>query len=1223
MTVTRRTLLPALALWSLFATLASTAAPAGEGAAPAGEQALRARLDAPLLFVRRHNYLGIHIYDTFYKWRPGGGIYVLENPADPPAEHRIRALIDATSPNTLGAGIYSDPELSYDAKRVLFCYKPEARASTSVYEIGTDGRGLRRLTDPSSCAGGYKGSHGGIHDVSPAYLPDGRIVFTSTRPNGLVPCANEGVDILHVMDANGGGIHPISVNNVNEFDPAVLPDGRVLMGRWEYVDKTALTVQSVWTVFPDGTNETALFANNMVFPEAVLDARPVPGEPHLIAGSCTPHNSPPRGTIAVIDTQAGKNAPGAIYNFDSPDKPTHDRGNSCEPWPLDRNVILYSGQPRGAKRNAILLADRTGRRVTVLADPAIDLHSPMLVRRRPRPAVLSRMPRPERRNGRLYVADIYQGLAGVPRGEVTQLRVIEETSRVSPTPGGSFNQTFLMSAALAWSAKNFLGVVPVEPDGSAHFEVPSGRAIYLQALDADGRIVQSMRTFIQAAPGITRSCVGCHEDKYSAPPPAALTQALRREPSALRPERWGSGFVDYPTMVQPVLDRHCVRCHGGEEGIAAGLDLTGGWTEFFSVSYENLVSRRETQLTASLISGIDCMNGTSLWSARIFPPRSHGSATAPLANVLVGGHKGRIAKLTRPERDLVLAWIDTNGLFHGTWDYSPHGCRLKAWAPTKAALLREMKAAGCSDCHGQGRGALFENDWFNLERPERSRILRAPLAKGEDGHGLALCRDRRIDPAEQRVCLLVGGRYHHAVRPVDSFKRPPAPKAADAARTVVSFASTADPHYEAMLQILRDGRRQALAAPRVDMPGARIIAGAHRQFAPSPLPESLPALSAEMGGDGVVYLSWPGSTETVGLTAEVHRGGSADFEPDANTLLGATTLTACSDAQAPPGLQHYALVFSNDRQRSAPVRSSVEIPTPPPPAVPSNLVAEPGPMQVELRWEPGDDTPAGFAVFRAVGDAEDFERITPEPVATTRWADTAVEAGTKHTYVVRAVSRFGAASGPTAPAAATPLKVSREPTFLASFAKGLTADMPGPRTAKGKAHGGAKLADGCLDLRGGGHVTFAKRGEFDVRPQFSVSCRLRFDKETQMPVVLSCGKWQGTGWFLQRLGGRWRWHVGGFDCDGGRPAIGTWMHVVATFDGRTARLYQDGKQVASRDAPTADLSPWPGALHVGQYGPGPGPQYQLLGRLADLKLHRCALTAGEAAALAREALRPK
>ena len=77
------------------------------------------KLDAPLLFVKRHSYQGIHIYDTFYKWPPGGGgIYILENPSAPKSEHKIRVVIDEASKNSLGKGVYSQPELSWDAKKL-------------------------------------------------------------------------------------------------------------------------------------------------------------------------------------------------------------------------------------------------------------------------------------------------------------------------------------------------------------------------------------------------------------------------------------------------------------------------------------------------------------------------------------------------------------------------------------------------------------------------------------------------------------------------------------------------------------------------------------------------------------------------------------------------------------------------------------------------------------------------------------------------------------------------------------------------------------------------------------------------------------------------------------------------------------------------------------------------------------------------------------------------
>lgn len=797
------------------------------------ESELSKMLDAPLLFVKRHSYTGIHIYDTYYKWPPGGGgIYVLENPSAPQSQWKIRPVIDPSTPGTLGIGVYTDPELSWDATKLLFCFKGEPEGSTSIYEIGIDGSGLRRMTDPTPTCDCYQGRASGQHDIAPAYLPDGRIVFLSTRLSGLVPCNNTGVAILHVMNADGSDIHPISVNNVNEFDPAVLNDGSVVFGRWEYVDKNALTIQSLWTVRPDGTEETSLFANNLVFPEAILDARPVPGS-HLVVGTLAKHNGYPRGSVAFIDPRLGKNNPAAISNLEHPDDPTFDRGESCEPWPLSEDVVLLSGRPAGQARNVIEMMDRGGHRMEVLRDPEIDLHSPMLVRPRPRPPALPDVADRKSETGRFFVQDIYRGLPGVQRGEVKSLRVIEETSRVSASPGSPnpYNQTFLVSAALAFSVKNFLGVVPVDENGSAYFEVPSGRAVYFQALDEDGRLVQSMRSFVQAAPGTTRSCVGCHEYKSTSDARDVHT-TLQRQVSRLQPESWGRGYIDYASMVQPILNEHCVSCHGGEKGIAAGMDLSGGWTEHFNISYENLASRRETQLTAYWIAGIDCMNGTAFWSSQVFLPRGHGSGAAPLADLLVAGHDGHIPGLTRTQRDLLMAWMDTNGLYYGTWDYTKHGYTDLHWNDTKKALLAEMNRADCMKCHADGKQVLyFENDWINLEQPQLSRILRAPLSKDAAGFGLGLCRERKADPRRQRLRLLWNG-YAHAVKPLEQFARQSFVPASTEGLPAIRFSSTDDAHYQRMLTIIRDARKQALDSPRVDMPGADVIAGACRQLSP-------------------------------------------------------------------------------------------------------------------------------------------------------------------------------------------------------------------------------------------------------------------------------------------------------------------------------------------------------------------------------------------------------
>jgi hypothetical protein len=1207
--------------WSCAASTTALAVPA-VAPAPSPPAAVNPTLlkllEAPLLFVKRHSYTGIHIYDTYYKWPPGGGgIYVLENPQAPREQWMIRAVIDPNTRETLGEGVYTHPELSWDATTLLFCFKGQPGGSTRIYEIGIDGTGLRRVADPAPTCINYKGVHSGQHDIAPAYLPDGRIVFLSTRPSGLVPCANGGVSILHIMNADGSQLRPISVNNVNEFDPAVLPDGRILFGRWEYVDKNALTIQSLWTIHPDGTEETALYANNMVFPEAILDARPVP-DSHRIVGTFAKHNAPPRGSIAFVDPRMGKNDPRAIINLEHPGDPTKDTGDSCEPWPLSDSAVVFSGRPAGHKRNVIELMDRAGHRFVLLSDTNICLHSPMLVKARPRPPILPSAVNPAATTGRFFVQDVYRGLQGVERGEVKWLRVIEETSRVSATPGGAnpYNQTFLVSAALAFSAKNYLGIVPVDERGSAYFEAPSGRALYLQALDSDRRLIQSMRTFVQAVPGATRSCVGCHEHKQATTSNERVAPEIARgRPSPLESESWGSGYMDYPSMVQPVLDRHCASCHGGEKGIAAGMDLTGGWTEHFNLSYENLVTRRESQLVADWIAGIDCMNGTAHWSVQLFPPRHHGSGAAPLAKLLLSGHSGYVTNLSRPERDLIFAWIDSNGLYHGSWDYTEAGCAIKEWPATKQRLVAVMEAAGCGKCHGEtNKITYFESDWFNLKDPQLSRILRAPLAKGAGGCGLSLCQDRKVSAQRQRIRLLVEG-YAHAVKPVKEFPRRELAPAATNVPVVASFASTNDTNYQKMLGIIRRGRELALAAPRVDMPGAETVAGACRQFNPPPLPEQAPPLRTTLDEDGVVHLAWEQSAGTIGLAAELHRSSQSDFTPGEKTRLTATPLFHYADASAPAGRQHYALVLGSGPQHSRPAYASVVVPPATPPPAPLALQAAPASCSIRLEWQPLEGRRVSYQVYRRKGGAQDFQKLTEKPVRLAAFTDSGLDSEAPCTYVVRAVDRRGLQSEPSSPVTAS-ARVIKGPIFTAAAEPEGRGVLHDGETLASQMHGNARNLDGVLDFKDGGHFTFPHRSEFELGQPLTVECWVWLDQPGKSPVLVSCGRWREAGWFLQRLGDHWRWHVGGVDCDGGQTETNRWVHLVGAFDGKTLRLFEDGVPVAEAGG-GVNTDTFPGPLHIGQYSGGPSEDFQVKGRLTGVKIYHRPLSAAEVADASR------
>ena len=793
------------------------------------------KLDVPLLFVKRHPYFSPHIYDDYLTWHPGGGIYVIENPSAPMAQQIVRAVIDPQTKVTLGEGVYRDPDLSADGKRLLFAFKGEQDGSTSIYEIGLDGTGLRRLTNPiHDCpiknppAGLYGKGH---HDVAPCYLPDGRIVFLSTRTGGLVLCFNNFIATLHTMNADGSDLKCISVNNVSEFDPTVLPDGRILFGRWEYVDKTALYMQSLWTVNPDGTQETALFKNNLAKPTAVLDARPVP-DSDLIVASLTPHNGQSVGAIAMINPRVGKNNLAAIFNF-TPEYPTEmDQGlarGPSDPWPLDEDsVLIANNAPLHGAHGVIELIDRFGFRSVIRREPGISCFSPTPVKPQPAPAV--RQPLVQAgAPAKFFVHDIYQGLTGVNRGDVKQLRVLETTTRISGVPNGGrwWNQAFLVSWQGSYDVKNFLGVVPVEADGSACFEAPPGKALYFQALDKDHRLVQSMRTFVQAAPGVTRSCQGCHvPDDNAAPiPQDKAPLALQKPPAQIKPESWGKGFIDYPTMIQPVLDRNCVKCHGGEEGIAGGLDYSGGWTWAFSLSYE-------TFLKNSLTGFLNCENG-SVKTSEILPPRRHGSGAAPMAEQLIAGHHNRLREMPQTDIDLLLAWMDGNCNYYGTWDYSEHAT-CDAILPLRDKLLAAMDQTGCLRCHQKEIG----NDWINLAAPEHSRVLRAPLAKDPRGLALSWCRDRTARPVHWPLIT----QKH---QPPDVFRPAHLLQPKLEGKAVTTFANPDAPAYRALLAIIQQGREEALKKPRVDMPGAVVTRGKCRELPPLTPPQ--PSLALQPG----------------------------------------------------------------------------------------------------------------------------------------------------------------------------------------------------------------------------------------------------------------------------------------------------------------------------------------------------------------------------------------
>ncbi len=130
---------------------------------------------------------------------------------------KVKVLLDA------GGGSVRDPAVHYDARKVLFSWRKEGTDCYKLHEIGIDGTGLRPITD------------GPYDDIEPTYLPGGDIIFVSTRCRRWVNCFKTQVGTLYRCGGDGSAVRPVSTNVEHDNTPAVLPDGRILFTRWEYV----------------------------------------------------------------------------------------------------------------------------------------------------------------------------------------------------------------------------------------------------------------------------------------------------------------------------------------------------------------------------------------------------------------------------------------------------------------------------------------------------------------------------------------------------------------------------------------------------------------------------------------------------------------------------------------------------------------------------------------------------------------------------------------------------------------------------------------------------------------------------------------------------------------------------------------------------------------------------------------------------------------------------
>jgi hypothetical protein len=686
----------------------------------------------PLLFVKQAPSMFSHQLTQYYGScaRPGGGVFVLEEPGRTMHSRQLAA-------GALPPGSFQQPEVSYDGKRVLFAFCAVDKAPANrdahpnhhyhLYEMASDGSKLRQLTD------------GPYDDFSPRCMPDGHIMFISSRRGGFHRCGRGPCPTYTLALANGDGSdpHPVSFHETHEWDPAVLNDGRVIYTRWDYVDRNAVHYQQLWTVRPDGTDVRAFYGNYTLNPVGVWEAQAVPGSSRVMATAAA-HHAMTAGSIILLDVTRGVDGldpitrltPDALFP-ESEEPVSHGTAKPAfwrspggvtkpppvspdakwwpghcyrSPWPLSEKYFLaaYSfdsliGEPSANPVNmfGLYFVDAFGNKELLYRDPEICSLWPVPLRARPKPPALPLLASATQKTkseslltphssggGLFFLENVYNAWPPLADARITHLRVVQVLPKTTPHAN-----TPTVGVANASPGKQVLGTVPVEADGSAYFRAPSKIGLAFQALDGNGQAVQTMRSLTYLQPGESVSCVGCHEQRSATPPasrerghpvrlgvggdpgggqdahapkasPRAL--ALSRPPSEITPGPDGSKPLSYPILVQPVLDKHCVKCHSGPKP-AGKVALTGGAQGRYSVSYNALIGRVSFSSWGGKPGDFRVVN-----SEPVSQPGFFGARGSAVMKMLLRGHHD--VALSRDDMERLVTWMDANALFYGTFD---------------------------------------------------------------------------------------------------------------------------------------------------------------------------------------------------------------------------------------------------------------------------------------------------------------------------------------------------------------------------------------------------------------------------------------------------------------------------------------------------------------------------------------------------------------------------
>jgi hypothetical protein len=516
-------------------------------------------------------------------WFEGSRIVVVSS------EGQVRVLSE-------GFASACDPNVSFDARHVVFAGKRDPQSRWRIWEIGIDGQDLRPISPENQDA------------RNPIYLSR---LFTLDSPEPWFTIVYVGKDSiinetgcasassLYNIKLDGTELRRLTFNPNHNFDPFQMWDGRVIYAGEHY------------PVEPNGgVGRVGLYGIHMVGTDGELYG----GE----AGRRIQHMpcATDQGLVLFVENdELAWDGAGQLSCLDER-RPHYGYKRLTDdasflylyPAPWRTNVALVSRRPaNGQGTSGVFCFDLIKRECTPVFDSREyhDLQA-QVVKPRPRPDGHSTIVEPAKYNtGIFYGMNCYDAdermSPYLSKGTFQRLRVIEGVPNTAEkplpdTPCGDGSKGRLIPRRL-------IGEAPIEADGSFNVEVPADTPVLLQALDERGLALATCG-WLWVKQREARACVGCHEDPELTPENQYVL-ALRRPSNRLTLPPGARRSVAFRETVAPILKAHCATtdCHGGQaEPLHLDLRADRPTAQELARTYTALLAPREVATNSPPVS---------------------------------------------------------------------------------------------------------------------------------------------------------------------------------------------------------------------------------------------------------------------------------------------------------------------------------------------------------------------------------------------------------------------------------------------------------------------------------------------------------------------------------------------------------------------------------------------------------------------------------------------